>query len=126
MLSRRHFLAGLIAAPAIVAASNIMPVRRVLWTPNTWYVRGAAYALGQIVGDTNGALNICIANGRSWETAFASLTEAFKGSEPGDAIYAAECLFEETVELPPDKRMHFENCKFKQAWLIAQPPLLSS
>src|SRR5688572_13345026 len=30
-LSRRNFLSGIVAAPAVVAASSIMPVK--LWTP---------------------------------------------------------------------------------------------
>jgi hypothetical protein len=32
MLSRRSFLTGLIAAPVIVRATSIMPVRKVVWT----------------------------------------------------------------------------------------------
>jgi hypothetical protein len=39
MLERRNFLTGLIsalAAPAIVRASSIMPIRTMLWTPPLW------------------------------------------------------------------------------------------
>lgn len=32
VLTRRSFLRGLVAAPAIVAASNIMPIRGLLWS----------------------------------------------------------------------------------------------
>jgi hypothetical protein len=34
MLTRRSILRGLFAAPAIVSASSIMPVK--LWDPNAW------------------------------------------------------------------------------------------
>lgn len=34
MLTRRNFLRGLVAAPAVVAACNIMPVRQVIWSPS--------------------------------------------------------------------------------------------
>ena len=33
IISRRKFVTGLIAAPAIVAASRLMPVKQMLWTP---------------------------------------------------------------------------------------------
>jgi hypothetical protein len=63
-ISRRGILgglAGLIAAPAIVKISNIMPVRTPLWTPSlphgpTYYVKSVS-GLGITIGSPD---NLCI------------------------------------------------------------------
>lgn len=45
MMNRRFFLKGLVAAPVIVRAASLMPVKRMLWVPQRvdFYVNSTAF-----------------------------------------------------------------------------------
>lgn len=74
-LSRRGFLGGLFAAPAIIALDRLMPVRAVplLRAPTTLYVNAADALLPSSINNAARAL-------------FASIAEALDYSIPGDSI----------------------------------------
>ena len=67
MLNRRNILLGLIAAPAVVRASSLMPVKSWLWTPEppimsfsdivAMTLRNRAAALAKHVQENNALLN---------------------------------------------------------------------
>lgn len=96
-MNRRSLLIGglaLFAAPAIVRAASIMPIKA--WRdPRTIYVRAGAPGLG---------------NGTSWADAFTNIQEAILNIGRDDTVFIDRMCIE-AAEFPKAKFYELSNCK---------------
>jgi hypothetical protein len=98
-MDRRGFLTGLLstfAAPAIVRANALMPLRGVVMRePGVWYVCTMA---GMSAVDPIWATDGFVPFGKSPANPFPTMWQAMKAAGPGDTIYVANSHVE-TVEI---------------------------